>query len=142
LGYCQRVGLFACGLGVANLYPLSLALTLAAAAPHGDLANARSQLLGGVFVIAAPDLIGLCGLLLLAGLRTGRGTPGRPDVLLGKEGKEGLSGHSAQGKRGAVCRRAATDPGDRAGGCPRHPCGRPRRIAAPSHTGVTGVTGL
>jgi MFS family permease len=82
-------GLFACGLGVANLYPLSLALTLAAAPGNDDTANARTQLLGGVFVIAAPYLlgsladhlglhaafaiepvlIGACALLLMAGLR-------------------------------------------------------------------------
>ena len=82
-------GLFLCGLGIANLYPLSLALTLDAGPGHGDTANARVQLLGGVLVIAAPYLlgsladqlglraaftvepvlIGACGLLLLAGLR-------------------------------------------------------------------------
>ena len=82
-------------LGVANLYPLSLALTLAAAPGNGDTANARTQLLGGVLVIAAPYLlgsladhlglhaaftiepvlIGACALLLLAGLRLGRRPP-------------------------------------------------------------------
>ena len=82
-------GLFLCGLGIANLYPLSLALTLDAGPGHGDTANARIQLLGGVLVIAAPYLlgsladhlglraaftiepvlIGACALLLLAGLR-------------------------------------------------------------------------
>jgi MFS family permease len=81
-------GLFICGLGIANLYPLSLALTLAAAPGNADAANARTQLLGGLFVIAAPYLlgsladhvglhaaftiepvlIGLATLLLLAGL--------------------------------------------------------------------------
>jgi MFS family permease len=82
-------GLFACGLGLANLYPLSLALAMAAAPGHGDTANARVGLLGGVIVIAAPyllgsladhvglraaftvepALIGACAVLLLAGLR-------------------------------------------------------------------------
>jgi MFS family permease len=51
-------GLFLCGAGIANLYPLSLALTLGAARQHGDLANARTQLLGGVLVIVAPYLLG------------------------------------------------------------------------------------
>jgi MFS family permease len=51
-------GLFVCGLGVANLYPLSLALTLAAAPGSGDTANGATQLLGGVFVIASPYLLG------------------------------------------------------------------------------------
>src|SRR5690242_873250 len=46
--------LFACELGVANLCPLSLALTLAAAPANGDTANARTQLLAGALVIAAP----------------------------------------------------------------------------------------
>jgi MFS family permease len=94
-------GLFLCGVGVANLYPLSLALTLDAASGNDDTANARTQLLGGMLVIAAPYLlgsladhlglhaaftiepvlIGACALLLLAGLRLGRRagqTPNRP----------------------------------------------------------------
>jgi MFS family permease len=82
-------GLFVCGLGVANLYPLSLALTLDAAPGDGDTANARAQLLAGVLVVAAPYLlgsladhvglhvaftvvpvlIGVCAVLLPAGLR-------------------------------------------------------------------------
>ncbi len=82
-------GLAVCGIGLANLYPLSLALTLAAAPGHGDTANARTQVLGGVLVIVAPYLlgtladhfglraaftiepvlIGAAALLLLAGLR-------------------------------------------------------------------------
>jgi MFS family permease len=85
-------GLFVCGLGVANLYPLSLAVTLAAAPGHGDAANAATQLVGGVLAIVAPYvlgsladhvglraafavepvLIGMCVLLLLAGLRMQR----------------------------------------------------------------------
>jgi cyanate permease len=52
------VGLFVCGVGIANLYPLSLALTLGAADGHEDRANARTQLLGGVVVAAAPYLLG------------------------------------------------------------------------------------
>jgi MFS family permease len=92
-------GLFLCGLGVANLYPLSLALTLAAAPGKGDTANARTQLLGGLFVIVAPYLlgsladrlglhaafsvelvlIGLAALLLLAGLRLGKAAGGMPE---------------------------------------------------------------
>jgi MFS family permease len=82
-------GLFVCGVGVANLYPLSLALALAAAPGNGDRANGAIQLLGGVFVVASPyllgsladqlglraaftvepALIGVCAILLLAGLR-------------------------------------------------------------------------
>jgi predicted MFS family arabinose efflux permease len=51
-------GLFWCGLGVANLYPLSLAVTLAAAPGSGDTAQARTQLLVGCVGIAAPYLLG------------------------------------------------------------------------------------
>ena len=51
-------GLFVTGVGVANLFPLSLALTLAAAPGQTDAANARTQLLGGLVVIAAPFLLG------------------------------------------------------------------------------------
>jgi MFS family permease len=51
-------GLFLCGLGVASLYPLSLALALAAASGHGDSAQAAVQLLGGVLVVAAPYVLG------------------------------------------------------------------------------------
>lgn len=85
-------GLFLCGLGVANLYPLSLALTLAAAPGNGDRANGAIQFLGGVLVIASPYLlgsladhlglraafaiepvlIGACAVLLTAGLRLAR----------------------------------------------------------------------
>jgi len=84
-------GLFVCGVGVANLYPLSLALALAVAPGRTDAANALTQLLGGVLVIAAPYLLGsladrlglrsafavepvliaLSALLLLAGLKAG-----------------------------------------------------------------------
>ena len=89
------IGLFVCGLGVANLYPLSLALALAAAPGNEDAANARIQLLGGGFVVVAPYLlgrladqlglraaftiepvlIGACALLLVAGLRVRQAAP-------------------------------------------------------------------
>jgi MFS family permease len=85
-------GLFVCGVGIANLYPLSLALTIGAAEGHDDQANARTQLLGGLVTAAGPyllgsladrfglttafalepALIGACLLLLLAGLRARR----------------------------------------------------------------------
>jgi MFS family permease len=85
------LGLLLAGLGIANLYPLSLALSLGAAPGREDQANSRSQLLGGLLVIVAPYLlgsladhlglatafsvepvlIGLCLLLMLTGLRAG-----------------------------------------------------------------------
>jgi len=51
-------GLFVCGVGIANLYPLSLALALAVAPDRTDAANALTQLLGGLLVIVAPYLLG------------------------------------------------------------------------------------
>lgn len=51
-------GLFVTGLGVANLYPLTLALTLAAAPGQTDKANARTQLLIGAAVVIAPLALG------------------------------------------------------------------------------------
>jgi predicted MFS family arabinose efflux permease len=51
-------GLFVTGLGIANLYPLSLALAMQAAPGNTDAANARSQLVGGLTVIAAPFALG------------------------------------------------------------------------------------
>ncbi|MBW9216198.1 MFS transporter [Mumia sp. zg.B53] len=85
------LGLFVAGLGIANLYPLSVALSLGAADGHEDRANSLSQLLGGLVVITAPYLLGTvadrfglttafaiepvliaaCLALLLAGLRAG-----------------------------------------------------------------------
>ena len=83
------LGLFVCGVGIANLYPLALALALGAARGQEDRANARTQLLGGLVTAAAPSalgvladahgltagfalepvLVGVSALLLLAGLR-------------------------------------------------------------------------
>ena len=90
-------GLLVCGLGVGNLYPLSLALTLAAAPRNSDTANARTQLLGGTVVTTAPYLLGsladhvgvraaftieaalvaACAALLLTGVAIGRRAGGR-----------------------------------------------------------------
>ncbi|WP_459642561.1 MFS transporter [Kineococcus sp. NUM-3379] len=87
------LGLFLCGVGIANLYPLALALTLDAARGHEDRANARSQLVLGLVAAASPYLlgsladryglaaafalepvlIGLSVLLLWGGLRAHRG---------------------------------------------------------------------
>ena len=51
-------GLFLCGVGVANLYPLSLALTLEAARGLEDRANARSQVILGLVAAVSPFLLG------------------------------------------------------------------------------------
>ena len=52
------LGLFVCGVGIANMYPLSLALTLDAARGREDRANARSQLVLGLVAAASPFLLG------------------------------------------------------------------------------------
>ncbi len=52
-------GLLAAGIGVANLFPLSLALTPAAVPEQADAANGAAQLLGGLLVIAAPLALGV-----------------------------------------------------------------------------------
>jgi MFS family permease len=52
------LGLFLCGVGIANLYPLALALTLDAADGGEDRANARTQLVLGVVAAASPYLLG------------------------------------------------------------------------------------
>nr|WP_161556685.1 MFS transporter [Micromonospora acroterricola] len=88
------VALFLSGVGIANLYPLALALTLEAADGQEDHANARSQVVLGVlaavfpFLLGSladqygltagfalePVLIGLCVLMLWCGLRAGHRT--------------------------------------------------------------------
>jgi MFS family permease len=88
-------GLAVTGLGVANLYPLALGLAMAAAPGDSGRAAARTQVLAGVAVLAAPfalslmadawgvsrafaiepALITLAALLLAADLSSG---PGRP----------------------------------------------------------------
>lgn len=52
------LGLFLCGVGIANLYPLALSLTLEAARGREDRANARSQLIVGLVSAASPFLLG------------------------------------------------------------------------------------
>jgi MFS family permease len=52
------LGLFVCGVGIANLYPLSLALTLDAAPGREDRANARTQMVLGLVAAGSPFLLG------------------------------------------------------------------------------------
>jgi MFS family permease len=47
-------GLFITGFGLANLYPLSLALALATVPEQVEIATARTQLLVGIAVVSAP----------------------------------------------------------------------------------------
>ncbi|WP_197087485.1 sugar MFS transporter [Micromonospora sp. HK10] len=102
--------LFLAGLGIANLYPLSLALTLGAAPGQEDRANARTQVVLGVLAAASPYLLGAladrrglatgfalepvliggCAVLLWAGLRTLR--PAVRPMVAGPSGGSGESG--------------------------------------------------
>lgn len=88
-------GLAIAGIGVANLFPLSVALALDAAGDFVEVANGFSQLLGGVVVLVAPFALGVlanaagldlafaiapllslaCGGLLLAAVRMRRSEP-------------------------------------------------------------------
>jgi MFS family permease len=52
------VGLFVAGLGVANLYPLTVALALGAAPGRSDAAGARLSFASGTAILAAPLLLG------------------------------------------------------------------------------------
>ncbi|MBC8076910.1 MAG: MFS transporter, partial [Chloroflexales bacterium] len=51
-------GLFLTGLGVANLFPLTLAVAMNAAPGQSDAASARLTLGGGVAIFALPLLLG------------------------------------------------------------------------------------
>jgi fucose permease len=52
------VGLAVTGVGIAVLFPLALALTVAAAGGATDAATARGQLLAGVAALLAPFALG------------------------------------------------------------------------------------
>ncbi len=52
-------GLFVTGLGVANLYPLTLGLAMSAAPGDSGRAAARTQVLAGIAVMAAPFALSL-----------------------------------------------------------------------------------
>jgi MFS family permease len=52
-------GLFVTGLGVANLYPLTLGLAMSAVPGDNGRAAARTQVLGGISMMAAPFALSL-----------------------------------------------------------------------------------
>lgn len=60
-------GLFFAGLGVANLYPLTLSLTVGSAANVADLASARASLASGAAILCLPLALG--GLADQVGIR-------------------------------------------------------------------------
>jgi fucose permease len=56
--FCGVLGLFVIGLGVAPIYPLTLALAVRAAGPFAALASARTTLASGGAILLMPALLG------------------------------------------------------------------------------------
>ena len=65
------LGLFVAGIGVANLYPLIVALALGAAPGQSNEAGARLTFASGTAILAAPLLLG--ALADAAGIRLAYG---------------------------------------------------------------------
>ena len=76
---CRVLGLFVAGIGVANLYPLTVALALGAAPGQSNEAGARLTFASGTAILAAPLLLG--ALADAAGIRLAYGVV--PIFLLG-----------------------------------------------------------
>lgn len=51
-------GLFVCGLGIANLFPLTLSVAVGVAANQPDRASARVSMAGGLAILIAPLVLG------------------------------------------------------------------------------------
>jgi fucose permease len=56
--FCAIAGLFLTGIGVAPMYPLTLALAVRAAGPLATLASARTTLASGGAILVMPALLG------------------------------------------------------------------------------------
>jgi MFS family permease len=54
-------GLFIAGLGIANLFPLSLATATSAAPQHANIASARVSMASGSAILIAPQILGSAG---------------------------------------------------------------------------------
>lgn len=67
----RLAGLFVAGLGIAQLYPMTLSLAMAAAPLRADAAAARSSLASGAAILIAPLILG--GLADQAGIRAAHG---------------------------------------------------------------------
>ena len=52
------LGLFICGLGIANLYPLTLSIAVGLAGGQTNQASARASLAVGIALLAAPLVLG------------------------------------------------------------------------------------
>jgi fucose permease len=55
---CAVIGLFLTGVGIAPIYPLTLALAVRAAGSKATLASARSFLASGGAILVMPALLG------------------------------------------------------------------------------------
>lgn len=117
-------GILVAGIGVANLFPLSVSLALSAAGPRTDVANGLSQVIGGVLVVVAPfvlgslaDAVGLTGAFAIApALAVGCGALLATSSLVGRRssrqwgaGGAGGGGAGAGGAGGAEVGGAAGD---------------------------------
>jgi fucose permease len=51
-------GLFVTGLGVANLYPLTLAVTTSLAPEQANIASARTSMASGLAILVGPQILG------------------------------------------------------------------------------------
>lgn len=58
LPFLRLVGLFVLGLGLANVYPLGVALATSAAPGEADRASARTAVAGGLSALVAPFILG------------------------------------------------------------------------------------
>jgi predicted MFS family arabinose efflux permease len=58
LALLNLVGLFIAGLGVANLFPLTLAAALSVVPDQADAASARTSMAGGLAILIAPLVLG------------------------------------------------------------------------------------
>jgi fucose permease len=55
----NALGLFLCGLGVANLYPLTLSLTSAVGVVNPDAASGYTSMSSGLAILITPQLLGI-----------------------------------------------------------------------------------
>jgi MFS family permease len=55
------LGLFIVGLGIANLFPLTLAMATSAAPQHANIASARVSMASGSAILIAPQILGSVG---------------------------------------------------------------------------------
>ena len=55
----NALGLFVCGLGVANLFPLTLSLTSTVGVTNPDAASGLTSMASGLAILLTPQLLGI-----------------------------------------------------------------------------------